>query len=201
MDIDDYWNNIEEWADNSGTNTELHDTILNHEEMHEECIRYKDWIHAKTDPKTISKEIINILRVNFENAPSVKWNGVKFVPDTIWKRWFAVPNAEDFPSIYKFIEDNKHQYHLPVISTLGPGGVIIPHTHRLIDKGDRVVGHTVFNMCINFPMGCKFAMYPTGLIPYRPGDVYKLHVHTGQHSVINNTNQDRYHLMLREKHV
>lgn len=201
MDINDYWNNIEEWADNSGTNTELHDTILNHEEMHEECIRYKDWIHAKTDPKTISKEIINILRVNFENAPSVKWNGVKFVPDTIWKRWFAVPNAEDFPSIYKFIEDNKHQYHLPVISKLGPGGVIIPHTHRLIDKGDRVVGHTVFNMCINFPMGCKFAMYPTGLIPYRPGDVYKLHVHTGQHSVINNTNQDRYHLMLREKHV
>ena len=193
MDIDDYWNNIEEWADNSGTNTELHDTILNHEEMHEECIRYKDWIHAKTDPKTISKEIINILRVNFENAPSVKWNGVKFVPDTIWKRWFAVPNAEDFPSIYKFIEDNKHQYHLPVISKLGPGGVIIPHTHRLIDKGDRVVGHTVFNMCIIFPMGC--------LIPYRPGDVYKLHVHTGQHSVINNTNQDRYHLMLREKHV
>lgn len=201
MDINDYWNNIEEWADNSGTNTELHDTILNHEEMHEECIRYKDWIHAKTDPKTISKEIINILRVNFENAPSVKWNGVKFVPDTIWKRWFAVPNAEDFPSIYKFIEDNKHQYHLPVISKLGPGGVIIPHTHRLIDKGDRVVGHTVFNMCINFPMGCKFAMYPTGLIPYRPGDIYKLHVHTGQHSVINNTNQDRYHLMLREKHV
>ena len=196
-----YWNNIEDWADNSGTNIELYDTVPNHEEMHKECIRYDNWIHAKTDPSVVSQDVINILRNNFEDAPSMKWDGGKFVPDTIWKRWFAVPNAEHFPSIHKFLEDNKHQYHLSVISKLGPGGVILPHTHKLIDKGDFVVGHTVFNMCINYPRGCRFAMYPTGLIPYKPGDIYKLNVHEGQHSVINNTNQDRYHLMMRPKNV
>ena len=111
-----YWNNIEDWSDNSGTNIELYDTVPNHEEMHKECIRYDNWIHAKTDPSVVSQDVINILRNNFEDAPSMKWDGGKFVPDTIWKRWFAVPNAEHFPSIHKFLEDNKHQYHLSVIS-------------------------------------------------------------------------------------
>ena len=52
-------------------------------------------------------------------------------------------------------------------------------------------------MCLNFPEGCRFAIYPTGLVPYKAGDIYKLHVHISTHSVINNSTEDRFHIMLR----
>ena len=198
----EFWNKIDEWTDDSqeGVGAEFHDSIPNHEEMYQECVRYQDWIHAKTDPNSVSERLINIRNMNFENAPNMKWEGNRFVPtDGIWKRWFAVPDSDNFPTIYKFLEKNKHQYHLPVISKLGPGGAILPHKHPLIDNGDHMVGHFLYNMCLNFPEGCKFAIHPTGLVPYKAGDIYKLHVHTGTHSVINNSTEDRFHIMLRPK--
>ena len=172
-----YWNNIEDWSDNSGTNIELYDTVPNHEEMHKECIRYDNWIHAKTDPSVVSQDVINILRNNFEDAPSMKWDGGKFVPDTIWKRWFAVPNAEHFPSIHKFLEDNKHQYHLSVISKLGPGGVILPHTHKLIDKGNFVGYHLDTDSNPDYIAACVVQLGSD-----YTGGKYRVHQKNGTHN-------------------
>ena len=53
----------------------------------------------------------------------------------------------------------------------------------------------LYNMAINEPEGCKFAIYPSGIIPYNAGDIYKLYVHN-KHAVING-NKDRFHLMFR----
>ena len=191
----EFWNKIDEWTDNSqkGVGAEFHDSVSNHEEMYQECVRYQDWIHATTEPNNVSEDLVNITKVGFEDAPNMKWDGDKFVSaDGIWPRWFAIPDKDNFPTIYKFLEKNKHQYRLPVISKLGPGATILPHRH---------IGQThipfLYNMCLNFPEGCRFAIYPTGLVPYKAGDIYKLHVHTCVHSVINNSTEDRFHLMLR----
>ena len=198
----EFWNKIDEWTDDlqEGVGAEFHDSISNHEEMYQECVRYQAWIHAATDLNNVSEDLVNIKKVGFEDAPNTKWDGNRFVSaDGIWKRWFAIPDQDNFPTIYKFLEENKHQYQMPVISKLGPGAVILPHRH--IDQGqEEGTSPFLYNMCINFPEGCKFAIYPTGLVPYKAGDIYKLHVENSIHSVINNSTEDRFHLMLRQKH-
>ena len=201
----EFWNKIDEWTDDpqegagaefhflSPLGAEFHDSVSNHEEMYQECIQYQNWIHATTEPNNVSKDLVNITKVGFEDTPNTKWDGNKFVPaDGIWPRWFAIPDQDNFPTIYKFLEENKHQYQMPVISKLGPGAVILPHRHI----GQRHIPF-LYNMCLNFPDGCRFAIYPTGLVPYKAGDIYKLHVHTSTHSVINNSTEDRFHIMLR----
>ena len=202
MSFDEFWNRIDEWTDASqeGVGAELHDTVPNHEEMYQECVRYQNWIHAKTDPNEVSEPIINIQEVNFLGAKNMSWDGKKFAEvGGIWKRWFAVPDSDNFPTIYKFLEDNKHQYQFPVISKLGPGGVFLPHIHEDNDDLYGMVEHVLYNMCLNYPEGCKFAIYPTGLVPFKAGDIYKLYVNTGMHGVINNSTEDRFHIMFWPK--
>lgn len=206
---DDFWNNIDDWADNSGTNAELYDTVPNHKEMLQECIDFDDWVWAEEPtnnttamwpkPGNSEKEVSEYFN---ETNTGLKWDDEqrKFVHEERgWQRWLATPfdRPKDFPTICKFVEENKHQYGNPVISKLGPEGVIAPHQHKLKINGNRVLGRFLYNLCLNFPEGCRFAIHPTGLIPYRPGDIYKLHTHEGMHSVLNNTKEDRYHIMLR----
>jgi hypothetical protein len=105
-----------------------------------------------------------------------------------------MPTKEDFPVIYEFLKCNEHQYFRPEISRLDPAGQIFPHTHM----SSEFTEEWMFNMSLNFPDKCKFAVYPTGLIPYQAGDVYKLKV-KNYHSVINESDTPRYHIMMRTK--
>jgi len=226
--IDDYWNNIDDWTDTSkigtGVGAEYYDFAPNHKEMHQECLNFDDWFNAEKPlyeiypmlsekmSKLWPKEGLDHRGFNspdesseyYKDTPVLRWeeNNKRFVREEKgWQRWFVAPfdRPKEFPIICKFLEDNKHKYHMPVISKLDAGGTIPPHKHKLKIRGDRVVGRYLFNMCINFPEECKFAIHPTGLIPYKAGEIYKLWVHEGMHSVINNTAEDRYHMILRPK--
>ena len=166
---------------------------------------WKEYPKKKSAAETIAtgqtpEEVIR----RFKEQNVMRWDDElsRFVDETDeggWPRYFANPldNPKDFPVMCEWLNKNKHQYSSPVISRLGPTGTIIPHRHNLIRRENGFLVRMLYNFCLNFPKGCRFAIHPYGLIPYKPGDIYRLWVHEGMHSVINNSTEDRYHIMLR----
>ena len=219
--FNEYWNNIDDWTDTSkigtGIGAEYYDFVPNHEKMLQECLNFDGWAWMGESRTNLALDYVlnkaarvlgtgqtpkEVLK-RFKENITYLWDEEKkmFVDmgESNWPRYFANPldHPDSFPTICKWLNKNKHKYARPVISRLGPGGTIIPHRHNLIRRENRVLGRMLYNMCINFPEGCKFAVHPNGLIPYKPGDVYKIWVHESMHSVINNSKEDRYHIMLR----
>ncbi|HIG57786.1 MAG TPA: hypothetical protein EYQ21_00070 [Flavobacteriales bacterium] len=180
--IDDAYD-ITTYGVSSEAGAVFHDHIDNHQEMLSECIAFNDWVQVEEGyefwtPSLIKYHIDALVKNDMPRKSS---------PDKPWDRWFAVPSEHDMPAIYKFVEDNKHQYKDVLISKLAAGAQIAPHTHSR--------QKFIYNMSINSPEGCTFTVYPTGPIPYKAGDIYKVHTrHT--HSVKNDSNEDRYHIML-----
>tara|TARA_B100000029_G_C17572242_1_gene957036 strand:+ start:646 stop:1215 length:570 start_codon:yes stop_codon:yes gene_type:complete len=164
----------------------FHRHVENHKEMFEECEAFQGWIRCEQEDVEglnnrieyhVSKlEILNVIR---DNSPKSPWN-----------RFFALPTKEDFPTIYKFLEENKHIYKEPMLCKFGPGCKLNLHIH-----GCKAPAYQ-YNMSINFPEGCKFTVLPDGDVPYKDGDIYKLYVHN-EHSVENNSNENRYHLTMQ----
>lgn len=187
-----WWRDINEWTDTTQTDTgaEFQENILgryNVDDMYQECVRFEGWTHASE-----SSKIPGAWPKDARDVPEVRWDGNEF---TLvlgeWKRWLAEIDSDNFPTIHKFLEEND-QYERCVLSKLAPGAVILPHVHGPTDG-------IIYNLCLNFPEGCMFAVYPTGLVPYEAGDIYKLHTHNCTHSVINNSDADRFHIMMRPK--
>jgi len=167
---DTFWQTIDEWSTGTDESAMFHQYVPNHEDMLAECIAYNYW---ESDIYGIGKD-----RTRTEDE----------------KRLFALPNPKDFPKLYQFLQENSHQYFSPQISLLKSGGQILPHNHKDSKRDEK----WLFNMSLNFPAECKFAVYPTGIVPYRAADVYKLRVENF-HSVINESDTDRYHIMMRTK--
>jgi len=219
--IDDFWNNIDVWTDTSkigtGVGAEYYDFVSNHEKMLQECLNFDDWLFDITlDQRSAQPPAGNEINamapkwygawegVKYKTRAAMQWDEeksmfVEKIDPKGWARYFSNPfdHPDSFPTICEWAIKNKHQYVCPVISRLCPKGTIIPHRHNLIKRENRILGRMLYNFCLNFPEGCKFAMHPTGLIPYKAGEIYKLWVHEGMHSVINNSKEDRYHIMLR----
>lgn len=105
-------------------------------------------------------------------------------------RFTATPTRKTFPSISAYFE-GKPNYLNPEIMKLEPGAVIPPHLH---DED------YLYNMAINHPEGCKFGFIRGGLVPYKAGDVYKLNV-KADHCVFNDSTEDRYHLVWKERNA
>ena len=186
-----FWQTIDEWSTGTNEAAVFHESVPNHQEMLAECKRYTSW-----NPKSAfflatgrrrHERVFSSISSKYEKT------------DRISTRYFATPTKKDFPVICEFLERNVHQYFRPEISRLDAGGHIFPHRHeRYVGTGDKqeFSEEWIFNMSLNFPNECKFAVYPTGLIPYQAGDVYKVKV-KNYHSVINESDTTRYHIMMR----
>ena len=177
---DTFWQTIDEWSTGTDESAMFHQYVPNHEDMLAECIAYNGYNDQSSN---------NIGRERKEYVWSKEKNA--FVETDHIHRYFATPTKDHFPVICEFLESNQHQYFNSQISMIKPGGIIIPHVHKNREQW-------LFNMSLNFPNECRFAVYPTGLIPYRAGDVYKLRVENF-HSVINESDTDRYHIMMKTK--
>ena len=79
------------------------------------------------------------------------------------------------------------KYVNPVVSKLGINCEVPPHDHGPQHQW-------LFNMSINEPEGSKTVIGDT-VIPYKPGDIYKLYVNNN-HYVLNG-NEIRYHVLFR----
>jgi hypothetical protein len=72
---------------------------------------------------------------------------------------------------------------------LEPGGYILPHA----DVDWKHLGP--INIALNNPSSCVFAMEDWGLIPFSAGTANMLAVGY-KHAVYNNSNEDRYHIIV-----
>mgnify|MGYP006280758701 FL=1 len=76
---------------------------------------------------------------------------------------------------------------------LEPNGFIAPHT----DTNTNYL--SPINIALNHPKGCIFKMQNHGVVPMRPGSVMMLDV-GNTHAYINNSNEDRYHIIIHGEH-
>ena len=184
----EFWDNIKVWTNSTIQNAVLYDTTSLHGKMYEECQKYDKWIHPLADD--FPEELIYNIGTQSGNTMErgdilqERWRRVY---DDSWEYYHTVPKKEDFPVIHEFLEQNP-QYNKPVVSKLGPRETILMHDH-----GPKETQY-LYNMSINEPVGSRMAIYPTGIVPYKPGDIWKLYVHN-KHSVING-GEWRYHMQL-----
>ena len=189
MDNQEFWDNIEVWTDPTIVNAVFCGKTLLHKKIYEECQKYNKWTHSFS--KNFPEELIyNIATLS--GGPIERWvdiqKGWEKRYDNKRRYFWAVPKKEDFPTVHEFMYLYP-QYKNPVVAKLEPFEKILVHDHGGTPP------QFLYNMSINEPEGSKMAIYPTGIIPYKPGDIYKLYVHN-KHAVING-NEDRYHLMFR----
>ena len=98
--------------------------------------------------------------------------------------------CEHLPTLTNFIKSlNYSQYDRVRIMKLEAGGYIMPHTDGL----GRIFGP--FNIAINNPEGCRFAFKNDGVVPFKQGRGVFLDLGR-EHSVWNNSNEDRYHVIV-----
>ena len=53
------------------------------------------------------------------------------------------------------------------------------------------------NIAITQPDGCNFYFENYGIVPYKPGEAYMLNI-ANRHTIFNNSNQTRYHLIVHQ---
>ena len=189
----EFWDKIDDWPKDQPPSYEFCGKIDNHETIYEEMEKFDGWTHSFAEDFT--EELIENIaclsgstRDRWE-AIQEKWKiyGSDAAPHGNWQYYWAVPHKEDFPTIHEFMEKNP-QYHHPVVAKLGPDEILLSHNHGPSNQ-------YLYNVSITEPDGAKSAIFPSGVIPFTPGDIYKLYVHN-QHAVVNG-GENRYHVMFR----
>ena len=188
--IDTFWQTIDKWSTNGHESAIHFEHVDFSKEMLAECEKYNSYKKAPWRP---------ITRPRYEMVWNKKSQKLEKTNEIF--RYYATPNAKDFPILNSFLKNRADTYHKPEISLLMPGGCIFPHNHasaKVGPDGSTFTEEWLYNMSINYPKGCRFGVYPSGLVPYTPGDVYKIRV-SQYHSVINDSDTIRYHVVMRTK--
>ncbi len=196
IERENFWDTIEEWTDTTsesgyhfGNSIGFHDKIL------EEAKSFKGWKHTfdgenfsddlKYNLTTLSGSEMDrwpyLLEVQFSKQ------GEGIAVDEELDYWWTAPTKEDFPTLYEFME-HFPRFHNPVVSKLGAGHQLLPHDHGP-DK------QFLYNMSLNEPEGSMTAIYPKGVLDYKPGDIYRLDVHNFH--AVKNGNETRYHVLFQ----
>jgi hypothetical protein len=98
------------------------------------------------------------------------------------------------------VEFFKTQWPLPEytrlrVMELAPGGIISVHRDNEFSRIMRPI-----NIAITQPIGCDFYMEGYGVVPFEIGSAYLLNV-TNRHTVINNSDQYRYHIIIHHPNI
>jgi hypothetical protein len=98
------------------------------------------------------------------------------------------------PNTVTFFKNNfpAAEYRRVRVMLLEPGGYITVHKD---DKSNRL---SPVNIAITQPSDCHFVMDKHGEIPFCPGKSFMLDV-GNLHTVVNNSNKPRYHLIVHSK--
>lgn len=108
-------------------------------------------------------------------------------------RW--IPQAQMFlPNTVNFFKSwSIDSYHRIRVMALEPGGYVSLHRDLRQDSAQTILGP--INIAITQPDNCHFIIKDWGIIPFKTGDAYMPNV-TNWHTVINNSNQTRYHIIV-----
>jgi|TARA_R110002051_G_scaffold264863_1_gene324784 hypothetical protein len=113
-----------------------------------------------------------------------------YTNDTAPWRWTDI---SDFcPNTIRMLKNcfSYKKYFRIRIMRISPGGHIWPH----IDGGFDHLGP--INVALNNPEGCAFYMGGVGILPFKQGTAISLNIGSKMHSVVNNSNENRYHLII-----
>ncbi|SVA39869.1 uncharacterized protein METZ01_LOCUS92723 [marine metagenome] len=102
-------------------------------------------------------------------------------------RYVFVPTKKTHRLFLEWIE-SQSQYSWPILTKVDAGSKIPAHAHPP-ESFDYL-----YNMSIIEPENCPFEIGGEE-ISYKSGDVYKLHI-KNSHSVINNSDNDRVHVVI-----
>ena len=114
-----------------------------------------------------------------------------YTKDNAPMKWTDI--AAMCPNILNFLNVNfpYTKFERVRIMRLEPGGYIAPH----IDGGD--FDHLgPINIAINNPQNCNFFMDGYGILPFADGTAMSLNIGSKTHFVLNNSNENRYHIIL-----
>lgn len=103
---------------------------------------------------------------------------------------------ENLPETVKFFQKlwpNKNFSRLRIM-LLKPGGYISIHKDYNISKLSPI------NIAINQPNDCNFVMERYGIVPFTDGSSFMLDV-SNNHTVFNNSKEDRYHIIVHHKTI
>jgi hypothetical protein len=84
------------------------------------------------------------------------------------------------------------KYYRVRFMLLKPGGYIYPHKDSATNQLSPI------NIALNHPDGCIFKMKDHGIVPMKPGTVMLLDV-GNIHAYVNNSNEDRIHIIIHGK--
>lgn len=110
-----------------------------------------------------------------ENSPPYNWTEI----------------ADSCPITVEWLKDTWpfKSYQRVRFMLLEPGGYIMPHR----DYKKRSLA--AFNVALNNPDGVEFAMEDAGIIPFKEGEARAIDIGRN-HSVINNSNENRIHMII-----
>lgn len=110
-------------------------------------------------------------------------------------KWTDISNF--CPTITRFFKKSfgYNLYDRIRIMKLRPGGYIDLH-QDVFDLDEARLGP--INIALNNPEDCKFYMEDIGYLPFQQGSVIMLNLYN-KHCVYNNSNDDRYHLIVHGK--
>lgn len=108
-------------------------------------------------------------------------------------KWTDV--CQYLPACVKYIKRLPYKkFNRVRIMKVVPGGYIRPHTDRSLWVGGAL------NIAINNPDDCKFYVEDHGYLPFDKS--YAIFPNTGMnHSVVNNSGEDRYHFIVHGEHA
>ena len=119
-------------------------------------------------------------------------NGKASFSDT--DNYFTDEARTYLPTIVDYYENVFPQNYTAIrLASLKAGGSILPHIDNK-QKGFFTPGRSSFNTAINMPKGVVWNIGKT-TIPFRAGESNAIDFSI-EHSVINNSTEDRYHLLI-----
>lgn len=107
--------------------------------------------------------------------------------------WTELSNLT--PNIKKFWESFPFEHLLRVrFMSLAPGGRISPHNDDPGGDGSLLDKILPINIAITHPADCHMTLTGFGNVPFKPGKIFLVNI-TNEHSVVNNSNTRRLHMI------
>jgi len=170
------------------------DIEVPHEAMLEEAINIQQYYVAHRSEESV----IGLSHKGWSSTciHGIEWNKTNHYTsygyesnDSTPYKWTIISDL--CPTITKFFKYSfpMTEYYRLRIMKLEARGFIMPHKDMEENRLSPI------NISLNQPKECIFKMRDKGVVPFSPGDAYLLDV-GNEHAVINNSNEDRYHIIV-----
>ena len=164
------------------------DIPIPYQEMYNEAVQLRErFVEYKPDAKWFSLPIVGLSSTQPYSWEVYKYSSAKeAAPDMHWTNI-----SEECPVTTNWLKTvyPSNTYARVRFMLLEAGGIIPFHS----DTSHRVLG--AVNIALNNPDGCKWYWRDGDNLQFSPGDIRLMNI-SYEHSIRNDSNEDRYHLII-----